>query len=150
METYEWQKNKAVVDRLYYSERILTGSTILAVGATATNMLFIQKNYFASTVRPRIPKIWTYWGIGNAVCLFVLLRPLTKEEISTQWRKRVLMGKWLYSLYHLEPTETGSKPSHWRISSQTNISDYDYLNVQSYPYILVNLSIISILSLIIS
>jgi len=112
METYEWQKNKAVVDRLYYSERILTGSTILAVGATATNMLFIQKNYFASTVRPRIPKIWTYWGIGNAVCLFVLLRPLTKEEISTQWRKRVLMGKWLYSLYHLEPTETGSKPSH--------------------------------------
>jgi len=41
METYEWLKNKAVVDRLYYSERILLGSTIFAVGYTATNMLYV-------------------------------------------------------------------------------------------------------------
>ncbi len=48
METYEWQKNKAVVDRLYYSEIILTNSTYFAVGYTATNLLYIRKNYFAN------------------------------------------------------------------------------------------------------
>jgi hypothetical protein len=105
METYEWQKNKAVVDRLYYSERIFVTSTLFATGFVATNLLFIQKNYFAKIMRARIAKVWTYWAIGNAVALFILLRPLTKEEISVQWRKRQIMGKWLYSLFHLDPIE---------------------------------------------
>ncbi len=105
METYEWQKNKAVVDRLYYSERILLGTTLAASFYTATNLLFVQKNYFASTMRNRIPRTWAWWGITNAVCFFVLLRPLTKDEIAVQWRKRKIMGKWLYTLYHLEPIE---------------------------------------------
>ena len=109
METYEWQKNKAVVDRLYYSERILLGSTIFAVGYSATNLLFVQKNYFANTMRARIPKVWTYWALGNALALFVLLRPLTQDEIAVQWRKRQVMGKWLYSLFHLEPIEEAKK-----------------------------------------
>jgi hypothetical protein len=43
-----------------------------------------------------------YWGVFNSVALFILLRPLTKQEISMQWKKRKMMGKWLYSLYHLE------------------------------------------------
>ena len=82
METYEWQKNKAVVDRLYYAERILENTTIYAVLYTATNLLYIKKNYFADLARQRIPKTWMYWGIFNAVTLFILLRPLTKEEIA--------------------------------------------------------------------
>lgn len=105
MENYEWQKNKAVVDRLYYSERILLGSTLFASFYTATNLLFVQKNYFASTMRARIPRVWTWWAIGNVVALFILLRPLTKHEIEIQWRKRLIMGKWLYTLFHLEPIE---------------------------------------------
>ena len=105
METYEWQKNKAVVDRLYYSERILQGTTIFALGYTATNMLYIKKNYFANEMRARIPRVWTYWAAFNVLALFVLLRPLTKDEIQVQWRKRVTMGKWLYSLFHLDPIE---------------------------------------------
>jgi hypothetical protein len=109
METYEWQKNKAVVDRLYYSERILLGSTLAALGYTATNMLFVQKNYFASQMKARLPKVWTYWAIGNVVALFILLRPLTKDEIAVQWRKRQIMGKWLYSLFHLEPIAQDKK-----------------------------------------
>ncbi len=109
METYEWQKNKAVVDRLYYSERILLGSTLFAGAYTATNMLFIQKQYFANEMRARIPRVWTYWAIGNARALFILLRPLTRDEIAVQWRKRQVMGKWLYSLFHLEPIEEGKK-----------------------------------------
>jgi hypothetical protein len=47
METYAWQKNKAVVDRLYYSERILEGTTFAAGGFTAIDSMFIFKNYFA-------------------------------------------------------------------------------------------------------
>ena len=112
METYEWQKNKAVVDRMYYSERILLGTTLFALGTTATSMLYIQKNYFSDIMRARIPKVWTYWAAINAVCLFVLLRPLTRDEMQVQWRKRKIMGKWLYSLYHLDPIEEGSsKPA---------------------------------------
>ena len=41
MESYEWEKNRAVVDRLYYSERILEGTTVAAVAYTATNLLYI-------------------------------------------------------------------------------------------------------------
>ena len=107
METYEWQKNKAVVDRLYYSEMILTRSTLFAGLYTACNLLYINKNYFASTMRARSPRVWTYWAVGNALALFILLRPLTKDEIAVQWRKRQIMGKWLYSLFHLEPIEEG-------------------------------------------
>ena len=72
-------------------------------------MMFVQKNYFANTMRARIPRCWTYWAVFNAASVFILLRPLTKEEIAVQWKKRLNMGKWLYSLYHLEPitpTET--------------------------------------------
>ncbi len=109
METYEWQKNKAVVDRLYYSERILVTSTLFSGAYIGTNLLFVQKNYFANLMKARIAKVWTYWAIGNAVALFILLRPLTKDEIAVQWRKRQTMGKWLYSLFHLEPIEEPKK-----------------------------------------
>ena len=105
MESYEWQKNKAVVDRLYYSEQIVTYSTLAAASYTGINLLYIQKNYFANEMRARIPRVWTYWALFNVVSLFVLLRPLTKNEIQVQWRKRLSMGKWLYSLFHLEPIE---------------------------------------------
>ena len=56
-------------------------------------------------MRARIPRVWTFWAISNVVALFILLRPLTRQEIEVQWRKRLLMGKWLYSLFHLEPIE---------------------------------------------
>jgi hypothetical protein len=82
MESYDWEKNKAIVDRLYYSERIVEGSTVLALGATAINLLFIQKNYFSPTMKARIPRIWIYWALLNSTCLFVLLKPLTKEEVA--------------------------------------------------------------------
>ena len=39
----------------------------------------------------------------------MLLRPLYKDEIQVQLRKRMIMGKWLYSLFHLEPIEETNK-----------------------------------------
>ena len=83
--------------------------TYVLMYACAINLLYIQKNYFASTMRARIPRVWTWWAVSNAVALFILLRPLTKNEIAVQWRKRQIMGKWLYSLFHLEPIE---EPKH--------------------------------------
>ena len=82
METYEWQKNKAIVDRLYYSERIFENTTLMAFLATGANMLFIKRNYFAEVSRARIPRIWTYWAVFNAVSLFILIKPLKKDEIA--------------------------------------------------------------------
>ena len=30
METYEWQKNRAIVDRMYYTERVFETTTFFA------------------------------------------------------------------------------------------------------------------------
>ncbi len=65
METYEWKKNKAVVDRMYYTERILEVTTFLAGTMTATEALYIQKNYFANQARRRIPRV----RLSSSICL---------------------------------------------------------------------------------
>lgn len=98
METYEWKHNKAVVDRMYYTERIFCGTTLFAATYTSVNMLYIQKNYFADLMKARIPKVWKMWAVINVVVPFVCLRPLTKQEMQKQWTKRLLMGKYFYTL----------------------------------------------------
>ena len=65
-------------------------------------MFFIKQNYFNGLMRQRLLPIWGYTAALNAVILFILLKPLRPEEIRSQWKKRVTMGKWLYSLYHLD------------------------------------------------
>eukprot|EP00356_Strombidium_inclinatum_P014628 CAMPEP_0170492608 /NCGR_PEP_ID=MMETSP0208-20121228/12512_1 /TAXON_ID=197538 /ORGANISM="Strombidium inclinatum, Strain S3" /LENGTH=70 /DNA_ID=CAMNT_0010768377 /DNA_START=123 /DNA_END=335 /DNA_ORIENTATION=- len=64
-----------------------------------------RAGFFQKTMTARILPIWAYWAITNVVCTAVLLKPLTSEEISLQWKKRWNMGKYLYSLYHLDPEE---------------------------------------------
>ena len=102
MENYDWLKNKAVVDRMYYVERVFTTSTIFASFFTAFNMLYIKKGYFADAARSSIPPTWKFWLVTNLAVSTVLLRPLTKEEMAQQWRKRKIMGKYLYTLYHMD------------------------------------------------
>lgn len=102
MDNYEWQKNKAVVDRMYYSERVLLTSSLFATFSTAANLVFIRNNYFADKARARLIPTLRNWALFNGIVIFMLLRPLTKEEIAQQWKKRVIMGKYLYSLYHLD------------------------------------------------
>ena len=48
MDNYEWEKNKAIVDRMYYSERVFTTTTLFAAFFTGTNMLYIKKGFFAA------------------------------------------------------------------------------------------------------
>ena len=57
METYEWRKNKAIVDRLYYTEMILRGSTFSAVFMTCLHYSFIKHNYFVAMSKRRIPQV---------------------------------------------------------------------------------------------
>ena len=105
MDNYDWQKNKAVVDRMYYSERVFTTTTLAATFFTAANMVFVRNNYFANVARARILPTWRNYLIFNTVVIALLLKPLTKEEIQIQWKKRLIMGKYLYTLQHFDPVE---------------------------------------------
>ena len=105
MDNYNWQLNKAIVDRLYYTERVCETTWGFCTLFTATNMLYIKKGYFAPLMRTRLFPCWLYATAFNAVIAFIMLKPLRQEEIQVQMRKRMLMGKWLYSVYHLEPVE---------------------------------------------
>jgi len=102
MENYDWEKNRAVVLRMYYSERIFLTSTMFASAFTLVNMFYMQKNYFANVCRGRILPTWKYWALLNVLTIPVLLRPLTKDEMRIQWRKRLLMGKYLFTMYHMD------------------------------------------------
>ena len=106
MDNYDWQKNKAIVDRLYYTERVCETTYFACAVFTMTNMLYIKKGYFAPVMRQRLLPCWLYATAFNGVIGFMLLKPLHKEEIQVQLRKRMLMGKWLYSLFHLDPIES--------------------------------------------
>ena len=68
-------------------------------------MLYIRKGYFAPIMRKRLVPVWMYTIGFNAAVAFMLLKPLRKEEIEMQCKKRWNMGKWLYSIYHLEEVE---------------------------------------------
>jgi len=105
MDNYEWQKNKAVVDRMYYSERVFTSTTLAATFWTAVNMVFVRNNYFANIARARIMPTWKWWAIVNVGAISMLQAPLTSAERTQQWRKRQIMGKYLYTMYHLDPVE---------------------------------------------
>lgn len=105
MDTYEWQKNFAIVNRLYYTERLWETTLFFTGGYTATNLMYIKKGYFANTMRARLLPIWGKVIGFNLAITFILLAPLQKDEISVQLRKRTIMGKWLYSTFHLDPEQ---------------------------------------------
>ena len=81
MDNYNWQKNKALVDRCYYTERIFETTFFFAAAYTATNMLYIRKGYFANTCSSRLLPVWGYFAAFNAVMAFIMLKPLTQEEL---------------------------------------------------------------------
>ena len=105
MDTYEWQLNHAIVLRLYYTERTWQTTYGFCTAFTLTNMLYIRKGYFAKTMRSRLLPCWGAATAFNLFITFLLCKPLRKEEIQQQVKKRILMGKWLFSLFHLDPIE---------------------------------------------
>ena len=81
MDTYKWQLNKAVVDRLYYTERIWMTTWGFSALYTATNLYFIKRGYFTNLMRSRVAPIWAYTTAFNLVCTFIMIKPLRPEEI---------------------------------------------------------------------
>ena len=102
MDEYDWQKNKAIVDRLYYTERLWETTVFAGLCYTATNMLYAKQNYFAATCRARIAPFWMYCLAFNSAITFILVKPLRRDEIEPQIKKRLVMGKWLQGTYHLD------------------------------------------------
>ena len=90
MDTYQWQLNKAVVDRLYYTEKIWSTTYGFAALFTAANMLYIKKGYFTNLMRSRLLPCWIYSTGFNLAITFIMLKPLRPEEISAQVKKRIL------------------------------------------------------------
>jgi hypothetical protein len=90
---------------MYYSEKCAIGTTSFATVCTMTNLLYMRKGYFADSCRARLLPTFKYWAVANTVIIGMLLKPLTKEEIAQQWRKRKVMGKYLYTLYHMQSPE---------------------------------------------
>ena len=105
MDNYEWQKNQAIVLRLYYTERIWETTYFACACFTATNLLYMRKGYFAAACRQRLLPCWAAATTFNLGMTFILCKPLRKEEINQQVKKRILMGKWLFSMFHLDPIE---------------------------------------------
>ena len=81
MDKYEWQVNRAIVDRLYYTERVCETTYGFCAAFTACNLLFIKRGYFAPLMRSRLVPCWLYATGFNAAVAFVMLKPLRKEEI---------------------------------------------------------------------
>ena len=105
MENYDWQKNYAIVQRMYYAENIFKFSTMGAMMFTTCNLFYIKKNYFAAAARSRLAPTLKYYALLNLIAIPMLLRPLTRDEIVIQWHKRMIMGKYLYSVFHLDGPE---------------------------------------------
>ena len=72
MDNYIWEKNKAIVDRMYYSERVFTTSTLFASAFTATNLIHIKKNYFADSARARLLPTLKYYLLFNVIVIAIL------------------------------------------------------------------------------
>ena len=102
MDTYAWQKNEAVVRRLYYTERVCESTYLGCTLFTMANLLYIKKGYFANVARSRILPCWAMATTLNLVVGGVLCMPLYGDEIKPQLIKRMAMGKWLYTVYHLD------------------------------------------------
>lgn len=66
-------------------------------------MLYLKKNYCSAIMRTRVMPIWLYSGAFVALNTFVMIKPLKwEEEVVPQLRKRLIMGKFLYTTFHLD------------------------------------------------
>jgi len=90
---------------MYYAENIFKFSTMGLMLFTTCNMFYIKKNYFVAHARAAIGPSLKYYALLNLITIPMLLRPLTRDEITIQWHKRMVMGKYLYTMFHLDGPE---------------------------------------------
>jgi hypothetical protein len=57
MSSYEWDQNCAVVDRLFYMEYMIRGTTFTALALTLKDLWFIRRNWYADRAYKRLPVV---------------------------------------------------------------------------------------------
>lgn len=57
---YEWNYNCAIVDRLYYWEYFIRGTTLTALALTMKDLWFIRRNWYADRAFKRLPVVRLY------------------------------------------------------------------------------------------
>jgi len=57
MSNYDWSKNEAVVDRLFYMQYTFWLTTAPVGAWLLKDLFFIQKNWYPQASRNRIPKV---------------------------------------------------------------------------------------------
>jgi hypothetical protein len=57
MSVYDWDHNCAVVDRLFYWEYFIRGTTFTALALTAKDLWFIRVNWYADRAYKRLPVV---------------------------------------------------------------------------------------------
>lgn len=55
MSNYDWDKNCAVVDRMFYMEYFIRGTTFTALLLSAKDLFFIKQNWYVDRARRRLP-----------------------------------------------------------------------------------------------
>lgn len=53
--SYEWDYNCAIVDRLFYWEYFIRGTTLTALALTCKDLWFIRRNWYADRAMKRLP-----------------------------------------------------------------------------------------------
>jgi hypothetical protein len=62
MSNYDWDKNCAVVDRMFYWEYFLRGTTFTALLLSAKDLFFIKQNWYVDRARRRLPIVIIYFN----------------------------------------------------------------------------------------
>ena len=55
--SYEWDHNCAVVDRLYYWEYFIRGTTFCAIALYAKDFWYIRQGFYADRAYKRLPVV---------------------------------------------------------------------------------------------
>jgi hypothetical protein len=58
MSDYDWNYNCAIVDRLYYFEYFIKGTTLTALALTLKDLWLIRRNWYSDRAMKRLPFVF--------------------------------------------------------------------------------------------
>ena len=74
--SYEWDYNCAIVDRLFYWEYFIRGTTLTALALTCKDLWFIRRNWYADRAMKRLPIVIISNLIIQNIIEFIVLGSL--------------------------------------------------------------------------
>jgi hypothetical protein len=75
MSNYDWDYNCAIVDRIFYWEYFLRGTTIAATVLSMKDLWMVRRNWYADRAMRRLPmvNIKIFYMIKNFIKIFVII-----------------------------------------------------------------------------